>query len=153
MTNCGYENKISDDEIISSLETIATTRNCDECKIRNCKWGDCDCSQIAANAALDLINRQKTEIEDLMLKSEEMHCIMTNSFKTKIKKLEDCAIFLSEILIHQMKLSRLDSTTRTKVYKSFAKNLKEWFDSNYDGPNIDFYKFIDNLLQEMLGEE
>ena len=65
MTNCGYENKISDDEIISSLETIATTRNCNECKIRNCKWGDCECSQITAAAALDLINRQKTEIERL----------------------------------------------------------------------------------------
>lgn len=102
--------------------------------------GNCECSQITANAALDLINRQKTEIEDLMLKSD----------KTKIKKLEDCAIFLSEILIHQMKLSKLDSTTKTKECKSFTKNLKVWFDSNYDGPNTDFYKFVDNLLKEMI---
>lgn len=28
-----------------------------------CKWGTCNCSQITANAALDLINRQKEEIE------------------------------------------------------------------------------------------
>mgnify|MGYP002761758935 CR=1 FL=1 len=68
MTNCDYENKVSDDEIISSLEVISTTRNCNECKIRNCKWGDCDCSQITANTALDLINRQKTEIERLQKK-------------------------------------------------------------------------------------
>ena len=49
--------KLTDEEIISSLEVIAATRNCDECKIRNCKWGTCNCSQITANAALDLINR------------------------------------------------------------------------------------------------
>ena len=65
MTNYECENRISDDEIISSLEVIATTRNCSECKIRNCNWGDCNCSQITANAALDLINRQKAEIERL----------------------------------------------------------------------------------------
>lgn len=65
MANYGCENRISDDEIISSLEVIATTRNCSECKIRNCNWGDCNCSQITANAALDLINRQKTEVERL----------------------------------------------------------------------------------------
>ena len=57
--------KLTDEEIKSSLEVIATTRNCDECKIRNCKWGTCNCSQITANAALDLINRQKAEIEKL----------------------------------------------------------------------------------------
>ena len=57
--------KLTDEEIISSLEVIAATRNCDECKIRNCKWGTCNCPQITANAALDLINRQKAEIERL----------------------------------------------------------------------------------------
>ena len=57
--------KLTDEEIISSLEVIATTGNCNECKIRNCKWGTCYCSQITANAALDLINRQKSEIERL----------------------------------------------------------------------------------------
>ena len=65
MTNYECENRISDDEIISSLEVIATTRNCSECKIRNCNWGDCNCSQITANAALGLINRQKEEIDRL----------------------------------------------------------------------------------------
>lgn len=62
------DKKFTDEELISSLEVIATTCNCNECKIRNCKWGTCNCSQITANAALDLINRQKAEIE--RLKSE-----------------------------------------------------------------------------------
>ena len=59
------DKKFTDEEIKSSLEVIATTRNCNECKIRNCKWGTCNCSQISANAALDLINRQQAEIERL----------------------------------------------------------------------------------------
>ena len=59
---------VSDDEIIFSLEMIATTRNCNECKIRNCRWRTCNCSQITANAALDLINRQEAEIERLKKK-------------------------------------------------------------------------------------
>lgn len=63
------DKKFTDEEIISSLELIATTGNCNECKIRNCKWGTCNCSQITANAALDLINRQKSEIERLKEKS------------------------------------------------------------------------------------
>ena len=61
MTNKEY----TSEDIISSLEVIATTGNCEECKIRNCKWGTCNCSHITANAALELINRQKDEIERL----------------------------------------------------------------------------------------
>lgn len=56
---------LTNEDIISSLEVIATTRNCNECKIRNCKWGTCNCEQITANAALDLIKCQKIEIERL----------------------------------------------------------------------------------------
>ena len=67
MTNKEYTNE----DIISSLEVIASTGNCEECKIRNCKWGTCNCSQITANAALDLINRQKEEIERLQYLLDE----------------------------------------------------------------------------------
>ena len=59
------DEKLTDEEIISSLEVISTTHNCNECKIRNCKWGTCNCSQTTANAALELIGRQKVEIEKL----------------------------------------------------------------------------------------
>ena len=31
------DKKFTDEELISSLEVIATTCNCNECKIRNCK--------------------------------------------------------------------------------------------------------------------
>lgn len=56
---------LTDEDILLSLKVIATTRNCNECKIRNCKWGTCNCEQITANAALELINAQRAEIERL----------------------------------------------------------------------------------------
>ena len=59
------DKKYTDKDIISSLEVIATTCNCNECKIRSGKWGTCNCSETTANAALDLINRQKAEIDSL----------------------------------------------------------------------------------------
>ena len=62
------DKKYTDEDITSSLELIATTRNCNECKIRNCKWGTCNCEQITANAALDLIKCLQSENEDLFYK-------------------------------------------------------------------------------------
>ena len=110
MTNYEYENRISDDEIISSLEVIATTRNCSECKIRNCDWGDCNCSQITANAALDIINRQKAEIERL---KECPKCIYEYDGKTTEYCVQGpCSNFKT---VEQIK---------TEAIKEFAVRLK-----------------------------
>lgn len=126
MTNREYENKVSDDEIISSLETIATTRNCDECKIRNCKWGDCDCSQITANTALDIINRQKAEIERLQ---KEVNLV-------SLKQIEIS--------------SNIEKKIKSEAYKEFAEELKNTLRNI---PFLDVFFIINNLLKEMVGNE
>lgn len=119
--------KFTDEEIKSSLEVIATTRNCNECKIRNCKWGTCNCSQITANAALDLINRQKAEIE-------------------KLKG--------STIVSNIMESQKIKREAKVEAYKEFAKIIKDkWFNNRYDSPDVGFDDFIDNLLKEMVGEK
>lgn len=121
------DKKITDEEIKSSLEVIATTRNCNECKIRNCKWGTCNCSQITANAALDLINRQEAEIE-------------------KLKG--------STIVSNIMESQRIKREAKAEAYKEFAEIIKDkWFDNRYDSPDVDFDDFISNLLKEMVGEK
>lgn len=81
MTNKRY----TDEEIKSSLEVIATSQNCNECKIRNGRWGTCNCSQIAANAALDLINRQRAETERQGKKIEGLLRSYSTAEATKIK--------------------------------------------------------------------
>lgn len=123
MTNKRY----TDEEITSSLEVIATTRNCNECKIRNCKWGTCNCSQITANAALDLIDHQRAEIE-------------------KMKG--------STIVSNIMESQRIKREAKAEAYKEFAEIIKDkWFDNRYDSPDVDFDDFISNLLKEMVGKE
>ena len=140
MANYECENRISDDEIISSLEVIATTRNCSECKIRNCNWGDCNCSQITANAALDIINRQKAEIERL---KECPKCIYEYDGNTTEYCIQGpCSNF------------KTAEQVRTEAYKEFAEHLKEmWSNNYYDSPDVDFDEFVDNLLKEMVGED
>ena len=131
------DKKITDEEIKSSLEVIATTRNCNECKIRNCKWGTCNCSQITANAALDLINRQKAEIE-------------------KLKG--------STIVSNIMESQKIKRAAKADAYKEFAEKIKKSIKENVDeawhrddGNGIYDAEYvlddIDNLLKEMVGEE
>lgn len=123
------DKKITDEEIKSSLEVIATTRNCNECKIRNCKWGTCNCSQITANAALDLINRQKAEIE-------------------KLKG--------STIVSNIMESQRIKREAKAEAYKEFAERLNEeaQIADCFDSYNMVVgTHFIDNLLKEMVGED
>jgi len=131
------DKKFTDEEIKSSLEVIATTRNCNECKIRNCKWGTCNCSQITANAALDLINRQKAEIE-------------------KLKG--------STIVSNIMESQRIKREAKAEAYKEFAEKIKKSIKENVDeawhrddGNGIYDAEYvlddIDNLLKEMVGEK
>ena len=94
------DKKFTDEEIISSLEVIATTRNCNECKIRNCKWGTCNCEQITANAALELINRQRAEIERLQ---KEVNLVT---------------------ILYQDVQERTEEV-KVEAYKEFAERLKE----------------------------
>lgn len=120
----------TNEDIISSLEIIATTRNCNECKIRNCKWGTCNCSQITANAALDLIKRQKSEIERLQ---KEVNLVS----------------------IQFQDLQERTDEIKAEAYKEFAERLNEkaQIADCFDSYNmvVGTY-FIDNLLKEMAGE-
>ena len=119
--------KLTDEEIISSLEVIAATRNCDECKIRNCKWGTCNCSQITANAALGLINRQNAEIERLEK--------VLNGRDQLVNALNKCY-----------------KQAKSEAVKEFAEKLKNEINirttySREQDKNV--MRMIDNLVKEM----
>lgn len=138
------DKKFTDEEIMSSLEVIATTRNCNECQIRNCKWGTCNCSQITANAALVLINRQRVEIERL---KECPKCVYEYDGEvTEYCVQGPCPNFKT---VEQIK---------TEAYKEFAEKLEEKLcdchtisDGEYCGFDCgDIHECIDNLLKEMV---
>ena len=138
MTNKEYTNE----DIISSLELIATTGNCNECKIRNCKWGTCNCSQITANAALKLINRQKAEIERL---KECPKCVYEYDGEiTEYCVQGPCSNFKT---VEQIK---------SEAVKEFAERLENEINcrttlSRQQDKNV--IHIIHNLLKEMVDEE
>lgn len=139
--------RYTDEEIKSSLEIIATTQNCNECKIRNCRWGTCNCSQITANAALDLIDRQRAEIERL---KECPKCVYEYDGEvTEYCVQGPCLNFKT---VEQIK---------TEAYKEFAEKLEEKLgcchiisDGEYCGFDCgNTHGCIDDLLKETVGEE
>lgn len=135
------DKKYTNEDIISSLEVIATTCNCNECKIRNGKWGTCNCSQTTANAALDLVNRQESEIGRLQ---KEVNLVS----------------------IQFQDLQERTDEIKAKAYKEFAEKLQafckgiitqEWNKKaapiSWSCAYEDFIDDIDNLLKEMVSEE
>ena len=123
------DKKYTNEDIMSSLKVIATTGNCDECKIRNCKWGTCNCSQITANAALELINRQELEQESEI-----------ERLKKEASVVRDAYISIQDRYEH----------TKTEAYKEFARRLKCGVPQE---TGVIRCSDIDNLLKEMVGEE
>ena len=131
------DKKYTDEDIISSLQVIATTCNCNECKIRNCKWGTCNCSQITANAALELINRQESEQESEI-----------ERLKKEASVARDAYIAIQDRYEY----------TKTEAYKECLAKVKNYIKTHcnpYGKPDFDYdtsiriLNFIDNILKEM----
>ena len=126
---------MTDNEIIKVLECCKNGK----CITRNCPHshypyeGD-ECHPALAKAALDLINRQKAEIERL----EDLNkCYYTSC----------------------QQIAKSNHETKAEAVKEFAKRLKEYVES-YDvttGYKITIVnaveeETIDNLVNEMVGE-
>lgn len=163
------DKKYTDKDIISSLEVIATTCNCNECKIRSGKWGTCNCSETTANAALDIINHQKLEIESL--KSE-----LSNTRRKAL--LEAASKFAGHSNYHGDTIlcklicmaegkdvgiaKPLDiSEIKAEAYKEFAERLKNKIKTEcnpYGKPTFDYdtsiaiMRYVDNLVEGMASE-
>ncbi len=138
------DEKFTDEEIISSLQVIATTCNCNECKIRSGKWGTCNCSETTANAALSLIYQQQAEIERLNSVNDE--------------KFRQWDMLAEKTKQHYADLyEEARDILKAESYKEFAERLKEKsFKTirNY-GLTKDVVEVcdIDNLVKEMVSEK
>lgn len=143
MTNYECENRISDDEIISSLNVVATTRNCSECKIRNCKWGDCNCSQITDNTALGLINRQNAEIERLQKEAN----LVSIQFQDMQERYEAAQAEIERLNNIKFGADLSIGSIKTEAIKEFAEKLKKRFYLCAGRCVVNVYH-IDNLLKE-----
>ena len=130
---------MTDNEIIRSLEICANNGDCKECVINPHHGNYGYCTSLAINAALDLINRQKAEIERLQKECEITRAYIHNN------GLEWGLVSHLEFYKNQ----------KSEVIKEFAERLKGKVDIDlceaidcsdylYDLP-----KLIDNLVKEM----
>lgn len=141
MTNKRY----IDEEIVKALECCAKSKTNNDCEALNCpcfKNGMCifvDDDYGLQNLALDLINRQKAEIERLKG---------------------------STVVNNIMESQRIKREAKANAYKEFAEKLQafckgiiaqKWNEKvapiSWSCAYADFIDDIDNLLKEMVGEE
>ena len=120
--------KLTDTEIKKALECCVNTTFISDCA--KCKMFAFDCKDKLIESALDLINRQKAEIERL----EKVR-------KDEVEKLMSV-------------IDRTIAEAKAEAYKEFAERLKKTF------PKDDFLRStkriaedIDNLLKELVGED
>ena len=129
---------MTDNEIVETLK-LCTTQDgsipCYDCP----RWNDDEqeCEGIDYTATLDLINRQKTEIEKLKSKNEILSHNADNAFQEGLNECRE--LFEPEI--------------KSEAYKEFAEKLKEKYCDIVLYRKIVTVNTIENLLKEMVGEE
>lgn len=122
--------KLTDEEIKKALECcIEVKKDCYGCSLQN-KW---NCDNALIQNALDLINRQKAEIESLK-----------NSLHEYIDK-ED----ISELKMYEL-LAKTKSEAYKECLKKFEKNIK---DVKFTlGQTWEIQNALKETLKEMVGE-
>ena len=168
------DNKYTNEDIISSLKLIATARNCNECKIRNCKWGTCNCEQITANSALYLIQDLQERYEEAQAENENLKVenqslrSAANSLKMHYEEAQaeverlNAGNMLTISERNAFRTSFYDvlkqlKTAKSETCKEFAERLKEFMHNKFKA--LDEYEFeyiterdINNLAKEMVGD-
>ena len=121
---------MTDNEIIKALECCVKGLECKNCPANPHKGNYGYCTSLLLKAALDLINRQKAEIERLEKDSK------------RLKKVE---MQLDDAM-------KMYDTIKAEAYKEFADRLKENSIATFSWNGVVLVEEIDNLLKEMVGD-
>ena len=118
----GNSNRLTEEEIIKNLKF--------------CK----DCSANINIDIIDLIDRQKLEIERLKSANDE--------------KFRQWDMLAEKTKQHYADLyEEAKDILKAEAYKEFAERMKHsFFDNGYESPDVDFDYFVDNLVKEIIGE-
>lgn len=125
---------MTDNEIIKALEI---------CRNENGICSDCpysddytNCNTRIAKDVLDIINRQKAEVERLREETAEL--------------IDDR--YATQLLCHLIKKEDDTRNVRSDAIKEFAERLKGHAEPQYPWLYTVDVDFIDNLVKEMVGE-
>lgn len=169
---------MADKDIIQVLQYIVENGSgaCDKCPVFPCgkikDYEDNQCSRFIAEKALDLINRQKAEIERLQKEAN----LVSIQFQDMQERQEESQAEIDKLNAENMLTMSERNAFRTSFYeilkqlktakseaiKEFAERLKEtitneidtYYNSNGGGYYLaeDTIEDIDNLVKQMAGE-
>lgn len=166
------DKKLTDEEIIRTLECCAYSDGCERCQCSK----QCDGAEHLINA-LDLINRQKAENERLKTENKiyiEANQIIGHQRDQRDKEIDELQKQINGLDVRENKI-------KTEAYTEFAKEveeeikkaynnnsgvLREHLEKHKEKPDFEFVAaiqgkmntlrglddFIDSLLKEMVGE-
>ena len=116
---------MTDNEIIKAMQcVIGNDVKCSECTYQKVLPFP-SCRRMCAKNALDLINRQKAEIERLSIESETLVTQLKVAYEQ----------------IHKLNMAK------SETIKEFAEELKNCF--AISGDYLDIINIVDNLVKEM----
>jgi hypothetical protein len=136
------DKKFTDEEIIQALECHINAEDCVSCEM----FGWCD-EIILTKLVLDLINRQKAEIEKLKKENEILSRNADNAFQEGLNECRE--LFEPEIKSEALKefAERIKMSIKANVVETLCNDVKGVYNAEY------VIDDIDNLLKEMVGEE
>ena len=151
---------MTDNEIIKALECCTKTEFISDCA--KCEMFAFDCKDILIENAIDLINRQKAEVERL----EDKIFVLENDLE-KAENLSDALgndidIKLNYIYDLEEKIETVESEAIKEFANRFAKELSEFdmssvglpdYDRGYKDCMTNIEDTIDNLVKEMTEEK
>lgn len=135
--------KLTDEDVVEGLErciSTTTDKACAGCPFN--KQNLCDIDQWALEKyALNLINRQKAEIERLKSANDEKFCQWDMLAEKTKQHYADLYNEAKDIL-------------KSEAYKEFAEKLKKRYDNPvwYLGGSNGFFDNLDNFVKEMVDE-
>ena len=140
---------MTDNEIVKAMVCCMNDKPCAE---NNCPFYRTVCENdlhAIERYALDLINRQKAEIDNLNIELQAMRGA-ANSYKAEIERLEKGS--LKEAMTFN---SKTISNIRAEAHKEFAKELnnKGMLPHEINDDYAVGLKTIDNCLKELVGED
>lgn len=141
------DKKFTDEEIIKALECHINAEDCVSCEVFD--W----CEEILlTELVLDLINRQKAEIERLETENKiyiEANRVIGYQRDQRDKEIDELQKQIDGLDVRENKI-------KVEAYKEFAERIRECCTFNDDLSADTFLSIttdIDCVLKEMVGEE
>ena len=148
--------KLMDEEIIKALECCGKEYSCERCILNTWLNKKRDCIGTILGGALDLINRQKAEIERLQSRKLINADELFTKFAGHSDYHGDTILCIIQCMAERKTVDNarpLDtSKIKSKAYKEFAERLKGKALVPYGCLSVVCGCDIDNLLKEMAGE-